>query len=82
MVRLTLERPIGSTPIGLKPLPKDSAKAREVMMANHKLANSVVLETCEVRPHDGRFKCTLKLPAKLPWPRLTVRAFASCNASR
>jgi hypothetical protein len=76
-VRLTLERPLGSVPVGLEPLPKDPTKAREVMMANHERANSVVLATYEVRPRDGRFECSLKLPAKLPWPRLTVRAFAA-----
>jgi hypothetical protein len=76
-VRLTLERPVGSAPLGLEPLPKDSVKAREVMMTNHERANAVVLATYEVRPRDQRFECTLKLPAELPWPRLTVRAFAA-----
>ena len=76
-VRVTLERPAGSTPVGVEPLPKEPARLREVMRANHERANHVVLDAREVQPRDGRFECTLKLPAELPWPRLTVRAFAA-----
>jgi hypothetical protein len=76
-VRLTLERPAGFPPFNLQTQPMDSAHLREVTMANHNRANSVVLETHEVRVRDGRFEHTLKLPVKVPWPRLVVRAFAS-----
>ena len=76
-VRLTLERPLGSAPIGLAPLPADPAKVAEVMMANHQRANDVVLDTYEVRASDGRFEFDMRLPAELPWRQLTVRAWAS-----
>src|SRR5262249_7115139 len=75
-LRLTLERPVGSTPPGLEVLPKDPAKAKAVMLANHERANSVVLVTREVEPREGWFECTLKLPAEIPWPRLVVRGVA------
>jgi hypothetical protein len=75
MVRLTIERPLGSLPVDLKPVPTDSSRA-DVMMANHEWANSVVLATYEIQPHQGRFEYTLALPIELPWPRLTVRASA------
>jgi peptidase C25-like protein len=76
-VRLTLERPLGSQPEGLEPLPRDRSQANEVILANHRRANSLVLQTCEARPRDGRFECDLKLPGRVPWPRLTVRALAA-----
>jgi len=76
-LRLTLERPAGSAPLGIEPLPKDPAKVKAIMLANHERANSVVLATQEIEPRDGRFECSLKLPAELPWPRLVVRAIAA-----
>ncbi len=74
VVRITLERPVGSKTLGLEPLPEDTAKAPLVMTANHERANSVVLSTANVKPDDGRFRCTLKVPADAPWSRLIVRA--------
>jgi hypothetical protein len=74
VVRVTLERPVGSKTLGLEALPEDAAKAPAVMAANHERANSVVLVTAEVKPADGRFRCTLKVPAETPWTRLIVRA--------
>jgi hypothetical protein len=76
-VRLTLERPLGSRTPGLEPVPKDAAKVKAVLLANHEKANNVVLKSCEVQPRDGKFEGTFELPAQLPWPRLTVRAVAA-----
>jgi len=76
-VRVALERPVGSQTPGLEPLPDDRAKAGSVMMANHERANSVVLATEEVKPTDGTFRCTLSVPADVPWSRLIVRATAA-----
>jgi hypothetical protein len=73
-VRVTLERPTGSKVLGLEPLPEDAAKASPVMTANHERANAVVLSSADVKPDDGRFRCTLKVPAHAPWSRLIVRA--------
>jgi Peptidase family C25 len=80
-VRLTLERPVGSTPVDLEPLPaptpfKNSERDR-VMLANHERANRFTLVTSEAMVRDGRFEATLTLPAKLPWPRLILRAYAA-----
>ena len=75
-VKLTVERPIGSKPIDLEVLPTDAEKARKVMMANHERANTAVFATAEVQPRDGRFRWKVKLPANLPWSRVTVRASA------
>jgi hypothetical protein len=76
-VHVMLERPMGSRSTGLEPLPKDSAKADDIKMANHERANTIVLQSYDVRPRDARFECTIELPKELPWPRLTIRAVAS-----
>ncbi len=77
-VRLTVERPAGSEPADLEPLPKEPADARaRVMRDNHDRANRFVLGSKEVTAKDGRFEASLELPAKLPWPRLVVRAYAA-----
>jgi hypothetical protein len=73
-VLLTLERPVGSTPSDLQKIPTDVKKASEVIMANHELANSLVIEAVELTVSDNQFKHELNLPAKLSWPSLVVRA--------
>jgi hypothetical protein len=76
-VRVTLERPTGSSPPALVPLPQDPAARRRVMLANHERANALELASVEAAPRDGRFEATLKLPAETPWPRVIVRAVAA-----
>jgi hypothetical protein len=80
-VRLTLERPVSSQPADLEPMPKETpfnAPVRErVMLANHERANRFMLAGAEAVVADGRFEATLTLPAKLPWPRLTLRAYVA-----
>jgi len=79
-VRITLERPIGSPPTGLEALPNGSAERRDrVMTDNHRRANNVVLTTHQVQLQARSFTCAVRLPAKLPWARLVVRA---CAASK
>jgi hypothetical protein len=76
-VRLTLERPVSSEPTDLQPLPPAAGEERDrVMLANHERANRFVLASREVTVTDGRFEARLEVPAKLPWPRVLVRAYA------
>jgi hypothetical protein len=76
-VRLTLERPVTSTPADLEPLPKKGPERDRVMLANHERANRFVVAAAEATVQDGRFEARLEVPAKLPWPRLVVRAYAA-----
>jgi hypothetical protein len=80
-VRVTLERTVNSVPDDLEPMPKDPGPlggARDrVMLVNHERANRFVLATCECAAKDGRFEAKLAAPAKLPWPRLVLRAYAA-----
>ncbi|MBV9123441.1 MAG: hypothetical protein JO112_08800, partial [Planctomycetes bacterium] len=47
-----------------------------VMLTNHQRANNFVLAAQEVRATNGAFEARLEVPAKLPWRRLVVRAYA------
>jgi hypothetical protein len=78
-VRLTVERPVSSTPPDLEALPKKAPAATvdRVMLANHERANHFVLVSREVEVKDGRFESQLDLPEKLPYPRLIVRVYAT-----
>ncbi len=78
-VRLTLERPVSSVPPDLEPLPKNepAAKTDRIMLANHERANRFALATGEVTAKDGSIEWKVDLPAKLPYPRLVVRAYAT-----
>lgn len=76
-LRLTLERPLTSTPLGLEPLPAEGPERARVMLANHDRANQFVLQTREAVVRDGRFELTWPLPEKLPWPRVLIRAYAA-----
>lgn len=75
---LTLERTVNSVPADLIPVPKEPGEARDrVLLANHDRANRFVVATAECRATaDGRFEAKLETPAKLPWPRLILRARA------
>jgi hypothetical protein len=79
-VRITLERTVNSVPDDLAATPKeppDGAARDRVMLANHERANRFVLTSRESTVTDGRFQATLDVPAKLPWPRLILRAYAA-----
>jgi hypothetical protein len=77
-VRLTLERPASTEPLGLEPLPRTPGPARDrVMLANHERANRFAVAAAEVVARDGRFTARLAVPAKLPWPHLVLRAYAA-----
>jgi hypothetical protein len=79
-VKLTLERPVSSLPDDLQPLPRDPGPVRDrVILANHERANRFVLKEAECRVHDGTFEARLEAPAKLPWPRLILRAYAATD---
>jgi hypothetical protein len=76
-VHLSLERPAGSVPIDLESVPAAPPNARaRVMLANHEKANRFELLTQDVQASAGRFECQMKLPAKLPWPQVIVKASA------
>jgi len=76
-VRLTLERPVYTEPADLQPLPDRPAEARaRLMMENHERANRFVLVSQEVTAIGRAFEAKLKVPSKLPWRRLLVRAYA------
>ncbi len=78
-VRLTLERPVSSMPPDLEPLPKNEPAATmdRIMLANHERANRFMLASGEVTAKDGPFEWKVDLPAKLPYPRILVRAYAT-----
>ncbi len=76
-IRLSLERTVNSVPSDLEPLPKDAAMRDRIVIRNHERANRFVLATGEVVAKDGQFEIKLAVPAKLPWPRLVLRAYAA-----
>jgi hypothetical protein len=76
-VQLTLERPMGSAPLNLQPVPKEADKRAGVIMANHERANSLALQNRDVPVKAGSFEAEFSLPDPLPWPRVVVRAFAA-----
>ena len=81
-LRLTLERPLGSEPPGLQPLPREPDKLDAIILANHERANSLVLQTLELQARDGMFEAEFRLPDALPWPRINIRAFAATGEQR
>ncbi len=78
-VVLTLERPASSEPADLEPLPAAGPERDRVMLANHERANRFVLASREATVRDGRFEARFNVPAKLPWRRLVLRAYASTD---
>ncbi len=81
-VLLTVERPTTSQPADLVPLPKVPGAVRDrVMRDNHDRANNFVLDRIAIRATDASFTGQLHLPEKLPWSRLTVRAYV-CTQSQ
>jgi hypothetical protein len=81
LVRLTLERPLTSEPLGLKALPADQgADRQQTMLANHERANRFVLIEQELSVKECRFETQLKLPEQLPWKNLVLRAYAATDS--
>jgi hypothetical protein len=77
-VRLSLERPASSEPLGLETLPKAAGEKRQrIMRANHERANRFSVATTENFVNDGRFEARLPIPEEAPWPRLIVRAYVA-----
>ncbi len=80
-VRVTLERPIGSTPDGLAWLPADFPEthaARERLATeNHERANDVVLTAAETNLTADAFAFPVTVPANLPWSNVVLRATAT-----
>ena len=73
-VHVTLERPIASFPEKPKALPNGSDKTPdEIMLENHRRANSVVLAEQEVKSSGVNFECSLDMPGTLPWKDLILR---------
>jgi hypothetical protein len=78
-VRLTLERPLSSLPPDLQPLPPEEPERSKIMSANHEKANRFALLSREATVKNGRFEVQVPLPNALPWPRLTLRAYAATD---
>jgi hypothetical protein len=78
-VRLVAERPLGSLPEDLQPLPAQPSERDRVMRANHERANRFAVATAEATVRDGRFVVQLRLPDRLFWPRLRLRAYAATD---
>jgi hypothetical protein len=76
-VRLTLERPPSSAPADLEPLPARGPERDRIMLANHERANRFAVASAEAVVQDGRFEARLEAPARLPWSRLVLRAYAA-----
>jgi hypothetical protein len=77
-VELTLERPRDSDPAEAVVVPKAAGEERaKALTRRHDAANDFVLVKRELTVKDGRFETSLDLPAKLPWRRLVVRAYAA-----
>lgn len=72
---------MSSTPTDLETLPKEAGPERDrAVMRNHERANRFTVAEAEATVKDGRFEANLELPAKLPWERLNVRAYAATES--
>jgi hypothetical protein len=79
-VEVTLERPASSTPADLEPVPARGPERDRAMRANHDRANRFALASAEAVVRDGRFEASLEAPARLPWSRLVLRAYAATES--
>jgi hypothetical protein len=76
-VRIALERPAASEPVGLQALPKLPGPRRDrVMLDNHYLANRFAVVEKELKAKGIEFSATLEVPDPLPWPELLLRVYA------
>jgi hypothetical protein len=77
-VRIVAERPVGGAPADVEPLPKEPGPERDrAMMRNHERSNRFAVAEAETEVKGGGFDVKLVLPAKLPWERLNLRAYAA-----
>jgi hypothetical protein len=77
-VHVVIERPVSSSPNDLVPLPKELGRKRDkIIMQNHNRANRFVLDEATTTINDGRFEVKLRLPKKMSWQRLNIRAYAA-----
>jgi hypothetical protein len=77
-VLLTVERPRDSDLAEPVEVPAAPAEVRaRALIRRHEAANEFAVARAEVRVKQGRFEAAVELPAKLPWRRLVVRAYAA-----
>jgi hypothetical protein len=77
-VQIAVERPVDSVPTDLETTPTEPGPERDrVLMRNHERANRFAVAEAEATVTDGGFEATLRLPEKLPWERLNIRAYAA-----
>jgi hypothetical protein len=74
-VRLSLERSAGSVPTNLKSVAMGGERDK-VILDNHDTANRFAVVTQTIVAREDTFETRLNVPAKLPWPRLTLRIYA------
>jgi hypothetical protein len=79
-VRITLERPIDSTPLAREKLPENTPDKRiereRVAIQNLERANTLRLALVKVQAQGDRFSGELDSPTNLPWSNLVIRASA------
>jgi hypothetical protein len=81
-VQVAVERPLSGRPIDPEVSPEQPAPARaQATLARHDRANRVDLVRQEVAPREYRFESRLRLPDKLPWPRIIVRVYAATQTA-
>jgi hypothetical protein len=82
-VRLTLERPLNSTPLTLEPLPPPLPENREArtraIAGNYERVSSFMLTSAEVASLGNKFTGSLEVPKQLPWTNLILRATATAD---
>jgi hypothetical protein len=82
-VRLSLERPLNSSPPDLDKVPPKSPEnlgARQHAFAfNHLRANSFDLASVEVRASGNEFAASLPAPTNILWTNLVLRAWATAG---
>jgi hypothetical protein len=60
--------------------PENRAARDRVAAENCRRANQFVLASATAAAEGDRFKCSLAVPANLPWPKVVVRAYAEKGA--
>jgi hypothetical protein len=80
-IRVTLERPISSSPRDREKLPASSPENRaeyeRIAIANHRRTNNFVITSVEARAQDARFTCSVDVPSGFSWTNAVIRAYAT-----
>jgi len=63
------------------PLPNEPGKHDAALIARHGPANNFVLQAATSRVTEERFEVALRLPALLPWSRLTLRVYVTTEGA-